>query len=397
MRTSTLRAAAIAATAATVLLTTTQASASPEATSRPDAGSVAHGGQEPKLPRHIDGGAWPTSHVQGAAIDRRRGIVYWSFTQMLVKTDLEGNVLGTVTGLTGHLGDLDINPKDGRIYGSLEYKAEKAFYIAVFDGDAIDRVGMDAEADGVMTTVYLPEVVEDFTADMDGNGVFDGDVAATPDHRYGSSGIDGVAFGPADGKRHGKGKQVLRVAYGVYANNERIDNDNQVLLEYDVSGWRRYERPLEQSAPHHNGPREVRNKFFVHTGNTRYGVQNLEYDEASRHWFLAVYQGTKPSFPNYSLFVVDGDRAPYEQVVRGQAAPELGDHLSLLPQGQYDPVSSTFGWTFDASYGLVSVGGGYFYGASGRRVVENGTALQTGALDLYRWTGKAPTPFEKVE
>ncbi|MGH1564652.1 hypothetical protein [Mumia sp. DW29H23] len=393
MRKPTLRAAAIAATAATVLLTTTQASASPEATARTDAPSA--GRAEPsKLPRHIDGGAWPTSHVQGAAIDQRRGIVYWSFTQMLVKTDLEGNVLGTVTGLTGHLGDLDINPKDGRVYGSLEYKAEKAFYIAIFDGDAIDRVGMDAEADGVMTTVYLPEVVEDFTADMDGNGVFDGDVAATPDHRYGSSGIDGVAFGPADGKR--KGRQVLRVAYGVYANKDRIDNDNQVLLEYDVAGWRRYERPLEQSAPHHSGPREVRNKFFVHTGNTTYGVQNLEYDEASGHWFLAVYKGTKPSYPNYSLFVVDGDRAPYEQVVRGQAAPELGDYLTLLPQGQYDPVSSTFGWTFDASYGLVSVGGGYFYGASGVRVVEDGVTKQSGALDLHRWTGRAPTPFEKV-
>ncbi len=36
----------------------------------------------------------------------------------------EGNVIGTVEGFTGHLGDLDFNTQDGRVYGSLEYKAE---------------------------------------------------------------------------------------------------------------------------------------------------------------------------------------------------------------------------------------------------------------------------------
>lgn len=403
MRHSIARSGAVLLAAAALVIPTASAVAEPTAERATDvAGATAKDrgdkpGRPPALPRRIDGGAWPTSHLQGAAVDERDGVVYWSFTQMLVKTDLDGNVLGTVTGLTGHLGDLDLNPKDGRVYGSLEYKAEEAFYVAIFDGDKIDRVGMDAESDGVMTTVYLPEVVEDFTADMDGDGDFDGDTADTADHRYGSSGIDGVAFGPAaDRGKKGKGKQVLRIAYGIYSHQERIDNDNQVLLEYDVAAWGRYERPLVQDAPHRSGPREVRNKFFVFTGNTTYGVQNLEYDEASGHWFLAVYEGTKPSYPNYSLFVVDGHRRPYEQVVRGQAEPEMGDHLSLLPAGQYDPRSSTFGWTFDASYGLVSVGGGYFYGASGGPVVEDGVRKQTGALDLYRWTGAVPTPFEKV-
>ncbi|WP_167001142.1 hypothetical protein [Mumia sp. ZJ430] len=403
MRHSIARSGAALLAAAALVLPTASAVAEPAAdrTTGPAASTDARAGapvKPPVLPRHIDGGAWPTSHVQGAAIDEHEGVVYWSFTQVLVKTDLEGNVLGTVTGLTGHLGDLDLNTHDGRVYGSLEYKAEEAFYIAIFDGAKIDRIGMDAETDGIMTTVYLPEVVEDFTADMDRDGVFDGDTGNTADHRYGSSGIDGVAFGPAAGKDRGraKGKQVLRVAYGVYAHKDRIDNDNQVLLEYDVASWRRYEKPLVQDAPHRSGPREVRNKYFVFTGNTTYGVQNLEYDEASGHWFLAVYKGTKPGYPNYSLFVVDGDRPPYEAVVRGQAEPELGDHLSLLPAGQYDPASSTFGWTFDASYGLVSVGGGYFYGASGGPVVEDGIKKQTGALDLYRWTGATPTPFEKV-
>lgn len=119
--------------------------------------------------------------------------MYWSFTQLLLKTDLAGHVIGTVEGLTGHLGSIDLNGKDGRVYGSLEYKAKKTFYIAIFDVTKIDRIGMNAETDGVMTTVYLDEIVDDFTADMDGNGVFDGDTADTADHRYGASGIDGAS------------------------------------------------------------------------------------------------------------------------------------------------------------------------------------------------------------
>ncbi|MEV7398291.1 hypothetical protein [Aeromicrobium sp. NPDC092404] len=346
------------------------------------------------LPERIDGGAWPTSHLQGAAVDRERGEIYWSFTQQLVRTDLQGKVLGTVQGLTGHLGDLDLNPRDGRVYGSLEYKAQKAFYIAIFDPRKIDRIGMDAEADGVMTTVHLSEVVEDFTADMDGNGVFDGDTATTPDHRYGSSGIDGVAFGPAFGKT--SGKQTLKVAYGVYSNVDRVDNDNQVILEFDTSRWGRLERPLNEDAPHRSGPAEVDGKFFVRTGNTRYGIQNLEYDEASGNWFAAVYPGAKPTFPNHSLFIIDGHRRPYEALVAGQAEPETGEHLSLLREGSYDPRSTTFGWTFDASYGLVSLGDGLFYRGSGTSVKQDGVTKQTGVLDLYRWTGTVPTPFQKV-
>jgi hypothetical protein len=357
----------------------------------------ASGAQRPdvgQLPSHIHGGAWPTSHVQGVAIDTRRGHVYWSFTQMLVKTDFEGNVIGTVEGLTGHLGDLDLNARDGRVYGSLEYKAEKAFYIAIFDVRRIDRIGMNAETDGIMTTVHLDEVVEDFTADMDGNGVFDGDTANTLDHRYGSSGIDGVAFGPAFGKR--RGKEKLKVAYGVYSNTARQDNDHQVVLEYDVTRWRRYERPLTQAEPHRSGPRAYDSKSFLYTGNTTYGVQNLEYDAYTGNWMMAVYKGLKPQFPNYSFFIVDGSRKPRRGIIRGQAGPETGKLLSLLPAGLYHPPSGTFGWEFHGNYGFASLDNGLFYVAEGKRVDEGGVAKQDGDVFLYRWTGEAPAPFERV-
>ncbi|MGP4110318.1 hypothetical protein ACTWP5_05300 [Streptomyces sp. 4N509B] len=344
-----------------------------------------------ELPTHIHGGAWPTSHVQGVTVDAENGHVYWSFTQMLVKTDLDGTVLGTVEGLTGHLGDIDLSPHDGRVYGSLEYKAEEAFYIAVFDVAKIDRIGMNAETDGVMTTVHLAEVVEDFTADMNGDGVFDGDTANTPDHRYGCSGIDGVSFGPGFGRSGGP--QRLMVAYGVYSNTERTDNDHQVILEYDVRRWERYERPLTQSQPHRSGPRHTDGKYFVRTGNTTYGVQNLQYDPHTGNWIMAVYEGKKETYPNYSFFLVDGSARPERGEITGQPEPERGRLLSLLPAGLHDPATGTHGWEFHGNYGIDALGDGYYYVAEGGPV---GDGTQEGEVYLYRWTGEAPTPFERV-
>ncbi|AKG45246.1 hypothetical protein SXIM_38620 [Streptomyces xiamenensis] len=333
----------------------------------------------PALPNEINGGAWPTSHLQGVAVDREKGFMYWSFTQMLVKTDLRGDVIGTVEGLTGHLGDLDLNPRDGRVYGSLEYKAEEAFYIAIFDVRKVDRVGMNAERDGVMTAVYLPEVVEDFTADMDGDGHFDGDTGDTADHRYGCSGIDGVAFGPGFGKRSGQGRDTLKVAYGVYSNTERTDNDHQVILEYDVRDWRRYERPLSQAAPHHSGPSRTDGKFFAYTGNTRYGVQNLEYDPHTGDWFLAVYEGAKAGFPNYSFFVVDGTARPVRGEIKGQPERERGELLKVSD-----------GFDFHGQYGFEALGDGTYYVADSVRVVgPDGVARQEGFAEKYRWTGRS--------
>lgn len=354
---------------------------------------TAHADVEP-LPTEVYGGAWPTSHVQGIAIDKKEGHMYFSFTQMLVKTDLQGNVVGTVEGLTGHLGDIDFNPKDGRVYGSLEYKDAESFYIAMFDGDEITRTGMDAESDGVMSTVYLEEVVDDFTADMDGDGKFDGDVADTPDHRYGCSGIDGVSFGPEFGKR--KGKQKLTVAYGIYSNIDRQDNDHQVLLQYDVNQWHKYEQPLTQSKPHTSGPGEAAGKYFAYTGNTTYGVQNLEYDAHTGDWFMAVYEGKKEQFPNYPFFIIDGSKSPEKGLIRGQEEPEQGLLLPLLEEGLYDGDTGIYGWDFSGEFGLTSLDDGYYYVADDGEIEEDGVQKETGTAELHRWTGEIPTPFEKV-
>jgi len=345
-----------------------------------------------RLPLTQDGGTWPTSHVQGIAVDVAGGYIYYSFTTLLAKYDVSGKLVGTLVGWAGHLGDLDFNPRDGRVYGSLEYKKDQAFYIAAIDVRRIDRVGLDASQSGILTTVYLPEVVSDYTADMNGDGKFDGDTGKTLDHRYGCSGIDGVSFGPQFGRVDGP--RLLTVAYGIYAHLSRTDNDHQVLLQYDITDWARYERPLTEAAPHHSGPAAVHGKYFVRTGNTTYGVQNLAYDEVQQRWFLGVYKGTKPAYPNYGMFAVDARTAPalgdlVGVAVRDGKGTERGQLLALASDGLTDNATGIRGWNQKSDVGIQPVGHGLFYLAVG-----SGTkGQQTGKITLHRWTGSPAKPF----
>ncbi|MGK6321180.1 hypothetical protein [Sphingomonas sp. DT-204] len=346
-----------------------------------------------------NGGTWPSGHVQGIAVDVQRGFIYYSFTNLLAKYDFSGRLIGTLVGWTGHLGDLDFNPADGKVYGSLEYKDDKAFYIAVIDVARLDRIGIEAGGTDIFRTVYLPEVVKDYSADLNGDGRFEGDdgkfrgdVTASPDHRYGCSGIDGVAFGPAFGRTDGP--RYLTVAYGIYGNTERADNDHQVLLQYDVSDWSRYASPLTEAAPHHHGPAAVHGKYFVRTGNTSYGVQNLAYDETLQRWFLGVYRGKKPSFPNYLLFAVDARERPVRSDLVGVPGAggkgwEQGLLLDLAGDGLKDPATGIRGWSQKADVGFQPVGRGLHYVAMN----SGGKGAQTADLTLMRWIGDARKPF----
>jgi hypothetical protein len=341
-------------------------------------------------PRRVNGGWWRTSHVQGVAADIERGHLYFSFTTVLVKTDLAGRLLGTVEGFTGHLGDVTFNPVSRRLYASLEYKAAAAFYVAVFDVDAIERPGMRAADADVVRTVHLAEVAADYAADVDGNGRFDGDRPDTLDHRYGCSGIDGISFGPEFGAAADSAR-LLTVAYGVYGNVHRDDNDHQVLLQYRIDDWDAYARPLDEAAPHRSGPRAPDGKYFVRTGNTRFGVQNLEYDRFSERWFLGVYAGLKPSFPNYTLFTVDATVAPRFGGLIGVPGSR-GPLLTLADDGLWDPVTGIRGWYAKADVGIESLGDGLFYLSRSSAVA----GLQTSDLTLVRWTGDRAQPFEPV-
>ena len=355
-----------------------------------------------KLEREIASGPFKAGHIQGIAVDAKQEYIYYSYTTMLIKTDSKGNIVGTVTGLLGHLGDLDYNAADGRVYGSLEYKndaigrgilnmeksdrkLDNAFYIAIFDVERINRVGMDAEKDGIMTTVYLPTVLDDYLAQVELG-------SEKKAHRLGCSGIDGVAFGPKFGST--AGKEYLTVAYGIYNEQDRSDNDYQVLLQYDVTSWAKYEKPLSQDAMHQQGPKKPTGQYFAFTGNTNYGVQNLEYDAYTRSWLLAVYKGSKKQYPNYSLFAVDATVKPTKQALQGVPYIKKGAVVPLKQTGMKDEATGIRGWMFPVgSTGMVSLGDGYFYFSHN----YNSEQGQGSTIRMYRYSGRPDAAFDVVK
>ena len=357
----------------------------------------------PNLPKKLHTEGWKAGHVQGIAVDTKQKYVYLSFTTMLVKMDMNGNVVGTVTGILGHLGCLEFNDEDGRLYGSLEYKNdaigkgilkqegvskqfETGFYVAVFDVDKITRKNMSAEHDGIMTSVLLKAVVADYFAKVKTKS---GEIV---EHRFGCSGFDGISFGPAF---DGSGKRMLTIAYGIYGDTKRADNDHQVFLQYDTTDWAKYETIHSQNNLHRNGPEKSEGRYFVFTGNTSWGVQNLEYDKSSGLWFLACYAGKKSEYANYSLFCVDGTKKAKMKPLQGVDYQNKGAMLSLAKCGVKDPNNSKVrGWhNRNGACGICALGDGYFYlteplkNRSGRGAT----------LHLARYVGTDKEAFEYVK
>ncbi len=356
------------------------------------------------FPYKIDTGLWDAGHIQGIAVDTKNRVIYYSYTTLLVKANLDGSVIGYVEGLTGHLGCIAFNEEDGKVYGSIEYKhdnigqsimkrtgqtiaKEDGFYIAIFDVDKIDRQGMHAEEDGVMQAVYLPDVVADYKATGE-----DG-----KPHHLACSGIDGVSFGPVFGAPKDSVKQLM-VAYGIYGDVERKDNDYQIIRQYD---WREFSaaaKPLKQSSPHHSG---VHSKecYALFTGNTTFGIQNLEYDSHTGDWFFTVYKGKKVNYPNYPMYVIDGTRQPQEQVLQGVVPEERMKCIYLKETALKDPNTGICGYSLPCGQtGLFSFGNGYFYISHNQAVEINDGAkkLQTAIIYLYRFKENDPVGFVLV-
>ena len=293
-------------------------------------------------------GPFPTTHVQGLAVDEQRGFIYYSMTTMFVKTDLRGKVLGTITGLDAHLGDLTLNAETGEVYGTLEYDAQRAWTVGIFDGPALTTMNADAEDSGLIDTVTLEEVAKDWDFDVDGDGVVDGDFPDSVDHRYGTAGVDGIAFGPsfATGEAN-----TLTVAYGIYANKLRNDNDNQVLLQYDISDWAQYRHPLNQRAIPRTGPSAPEGKYFVRTGNTNWGVQNLVYDQTRGIYMMSVYRSQKRDWPHYGMFAVKASSTP---IVKDDGR----EFLPLAKGASTDAPTGVTGWSPRNPYGLFVLADG---------------------------------------
>lgn len=318
------------------------------------------------LPQSIYSGEYRSGgHVQGIAVDTKRGFVYYSFTTMLLKTDMQGNPVGSVIRLAGHLGCITYDTDKNMVYGSLELKhdaigsgiinqtgwdpsSEDSFYLVAFDCAAIDRMNMNAECDNVMSAVYLADVVRDYS---------ENDKVSGKKHRYGCSGIDGTGLGPI----FGGGEEKIMVAYGVYGDTERSDNDYQIILQYGRDVFEKYGCQLNQANPHHSGPETCEQRYFFYTGNTTYGVQNLEYDKHSNVWFFSVYKGNKVEFDNFKMYYVDGAIAPQMQSLNGRGT-EQGLVLASAKMGTEGKQSEIYGVNFPyGSTGMASIGNGEFY------------------------------------
>lgn len=354
------------------------------------------------LARQIYSGEQDRFHVQGIAFDPVNKYMYLSFTTSLIKLDQQGNLIGSAINLTGHLGCMTYNPDDGRIYASLEYKhdvigkgimsgtnsvnsSEDAFYIAIFNGDKITRPNMDASE--VMTSVYIKEAVNDYNATVTNQG-------KRVEHRHGCSGIDGVTVGPKIGKSNGRNQ--IYIAYGIYGDTKRDDNNYQVILSYDIKKWKKYERPLSGQNLHHSGPSKVGQKYYAWTGNTNWGIQNLAYDPNLHCLMAAVYRGGREGWENYDLFAIDASQKPKKQVLKGIEPETKGEVFPLLEKGNHDARNNTWGWYFPwGSTGLNPLGNGYYYISKNAKNKE--TNRQSSTVCLFKWTGDPKTPFEEIK
>ena len=123
------------------------------------------------LPREVYVGQ-QAQHVQGIAYDEEKNCMYMSFTSRFVKVDMQGNILGSIDRIQGHLGAMTFDPVGRKVYASLECKddqigqgiaktlgvdvvTESVFYIAIIDVDKLTTLGADPETGDVLKTVCV--------------------------------------------------------------------------------------------------------------------------------------------------------------------------------------------------------------------------------------------------
>lgn len=332
-------------------------------------------------PLSLASGSWDVAHCQGIAVDMKNEYIYYSYTHTFVKCDFKGNVVGTITGIKGHLGDMCFNEDDGRVYATLNPPGKKALYVAIIDVDKLDEIGLNAVKSGLIRTVHLKDAYADFSATVKVNN-------KEYQKRYGVTGLDGITFGPSFSS--GKGN-YLTVACGILSQPERPDNNYQVLLQYDVqTWWKIYSEPLSYKIYHKSGP-ACDGKYFVYTGNTHYGVQTMTYFDEMNLWLLNVYATKKSAFRKYTLFTIDGDIKPVEKELIGQPEPDVQKVLTLYCDGDYDSKNNIYGWySKKGSLGIDYIGDCLFY------IIHPFTTwyeTETAVAYLYVWDSSQSSPF----
>ena len=187
-------------------------------------------------------------HMQGFVSDGEH--FYWSFTDSLVKTNRRGTVIAQIPVCGGHLGD--ITYYNNCIYGSVMGNALKgnrwddwtSFEIKVYDSRSLACINV----------IRLDECYRMFAEKEDG-----------------FVGIDGITMKPKD---DGEGVNMLVAC----ALADGVEYDRQIMLEYTLDGT-------------------LVKKHYVKTGNTRFGIQNLDRDPKTGHYWFTTY-GAAQSYQN---------------------------------------------------------------------------------------------------
>lgn len=158
-----------------------------------------------------------------------------------------------------------------------------------------------------------------------------------------------------------------------------------MLLRYDVKNWDRYAQSIDPRHIHQSGPEKPAGKYFVYTGSTDWGVQNLEYDAESGLMYMASYRGFKEGWPRYTMFALDIKEKPHKTILQGVEPKTKAATLRLLPTGKQSPDGKAWGWeNTKGSTGITSLGNGLFY-LSEDGYDKDQQSYYTN-LRLYKWT-----------
>lgn len=200
-------------------------------------------------------------HMQGFTSDGKH--MYWSFTDTVVKTTLKGTVRRCVPVSGGHLGDIDYF--EGKLYASFmgdalpghAWNDWTSFKICVFDADTLELEKM----------INLD--ICDYYKSLKG----------TDADTRGFQGVDGVAFGKIPGTEEWR----MFVACALDTGEKY---ENNILLRFTLDGVYETEYPIK-------------------TGNTVFGIQNLDYDATTGEFWFSTYGGGEPFMPKETLYKTD--------------------------------------------------------------------------------------------
>ena len=329
------------------------------------------------------GGTGTTNHVQGVATNLFGDIFYYCFTDRLVVQKSNGEIVGSVVGIPGHMGDLAFNPDDGRVYVSYmkiatsdfarqtEMRNQKNAYVLIFDVDKIDRMNMSP--DGIVTCVYVGEKIQELanTHGYDYGTKYDD---LNIGGKYGVvNALGNLAIGPAFGENDGKTYvtcvlsqpgNALSTDSGKFAY-DREDNDYFVIAQFDVAELNRYEVPFS-GLDEASGPKDFDGMYFYYAGQHDYGVQVMSYDAYRNMYVLATYALQNSSlegattFPNYTTYYLDANKVETGTLIGN--GEEIGD-IVTEKFGKTDETTGIKGWSVWYDVGFVSLGDGFYYRA----------------------------------